>query len=415
MKRFLYISIFPLILVCVMMLASCSSDEPDDIKLTERTVVVFMPWTGNSGNLISFFKTNIADMKAALEQYGNKRTDRIVVYMAESATNSRMFELVLENGKCEEKPIKTYSGIDVTTPVGITSVLGDVADYAPAKKFAMIVGGHGMGWVRTATYARSSAKLHALMRMKGEDYVPLTRFFGGYTDGTMIDISDFAQGIRNAGIKMEYILFDDCYMSNVEVAFDLKDATDYLIACPVEMMNYGMPYRNILKYLMGTLDYSAVCSELISFYNSYTYGGKKYPYATIAVTDCSQLDAIASLMRQINDAADVEADADGVQVFDGYSPSLFYDLGDYVRHICHDETLLAAFRQQMAAAVPYKDNTPYYFTSLVGVNGAVRKITEFSGLTVSDPSLNPYANDKRTTAWWKATHKTEHKNMINRN
>lgn len=412
MKRFLYPFLFSLIL-CVMMLASCSSDEPDDVKSTERTVVVFMPWTGNSRNLISFFRTNIADMKAALEQYDNKRTDRIVVYMAESNANSRMFELAVENGKCVEKPIKTYSGMDVTTPLGITSVLRDVAESAPAKKFAMIVGGHGMGWVRTATYAGSGAKLHFLMRMKDGDYIPLTRFFGGFTDGTMIDISDFAQGIRNAGMKMEYILFDDCYMSNVEAAFDLKDATDYLIACPAEMMNYGMPYRNILKHLMGTPDYAAVCSELISFYNSYTYEGKKYPYATIAVTDCSQLDALASVMRQVNEGANVEADADGMQVFDGYSPSLFYDLGDYVRHICRDEALLAAFLQQLAAAVPYKDNTPYYFTSLVGVNGAARKITEFSGLTVSDPSLNPYANDKHTTAWWKATHKTEYKNMTN--
>lgn len=44
---------------------------------------------------------------------------------------------------------------------------------------------------------------------------------------------------------MEYILFDDCYMSSVEVAYELKEATRFLIASTSEMMAYGMPYATV--------------------------------------------------------------------------------------------------------------------------------------------------------------------------
>lgn len=404
MKHFFLCIALCIAFVSTFLVVSCNEDSPED-SVTNRTLVVFMPWTGNSGNLLSFFKTNIDDMKAALEENKSlSSSNRVVVFLAESQTSSRMFELTVENGKCKEKNFKSYSNLDVTKSAGITAVLHDAAELAPARRYAMIVGGHGMGWVRAATFA-SSAKLHRLMKNLTADGLPLTRFFGGYSVGTMIDIGDFAQGITAAGMKMEYVLFDDCYMSNIEAAYDLKNATDYLIACPAEMMNYGMPYRYILAPLLAASpDYATVCSKLVDFYNSYTYKGKKYPYATIAVTDCSQLDALAAIMLQVNVKADDEADLSSVQVLDGYDPSLFYDLGDYVRHICKDAALLSAFQQQVAATVPYKDNTPYYF---VGSSEEARKITEFSGLTVSDPSRNSYAKDKQTTSWWKATHRGE--------
>ena len=52
-------------------------------------------------------------------------------------------------------------------------------------------------------------------------------------------------------MSMNYILFDDCYMSTVEVAYDLREVTNYLIASTSEMMAYGMPYHKILKYIIG--------------------------------------------------------------------------------------------------------------------------------------------------------------------
>lgn len=73
----------------------------------------------------------------------------------------------------------------------------------------------------------------------------MTRYFGELTREFQTDVSTLARVITGAGIKMEYILFDDCYMSSVEVAYELKEATRFLIASTSEMMAYGMPYATV--------------------------------------------------------------------------------------------------------------------------------------------------------------------------
>lgn len=52
--------------------------------------------------------------------------------------------------------------------------------------------------------------------------------FRGLTREFQTDVGTLARGIVGAGVKMEYILFDDCYMSSVEVAYELKEATRFL-------------------------------------------------------------------------------------------------------------------------------------------------------------------------------------------
>ena len=42
-------------------------------------------------------------------------------------------------------------------------------------------------------------------------------------------ISTLADAISDAGLEMEFILFDDCYMSSVEVAYDLRHVTGHII------------------------------------------------------------------------------------------------------------------------------------------------------------------------------------------
>lgn len=65
---------------------------------------------------------------------------------------------------------------------------------------------------------------------------------------------------------MEYILFDDCYMSSLEVAYELRHVTNYMIACPTEVMVFGMPYSTIGKYLLSENQITKLyVSHFISF------------------------------------------------------------------------------------------------------------------------------------------------------
>lgn len=115
-------------------------------------------------------------------------------------------------------------------------------------------------------------------------------------------------------MKMQFILFDDCYLSTIEVAYDLRTVTDHVIASTSEIMAFGMPYQNIFKYLMQQQpDYKSVCTEFHDFYSKYDM-----PYGAIGVTDCAYIDQMAALMKNINalhtiDDADIDKIQDSTQ------------------------------------------------------------------------------------------------------
>lgn len=187
--------------------------------------------------------------------------------------------------------------------------------FASAKTYSLIVGCHGMGWLPVA---QSKARAATKPRYHWEySHTPLTRFFGGLTAEYQTEVTTLAKSLSNCGLKMEYILFDDCYMSSLEAAYDLRHVTRHLIACPTEIMVYGMPYSHIGEYLLAeNPDYSAICQTFYQFYSSYTY-----PYGTIAVTDCSRLDELALLMKDIHSRYSLDdSQTASIQRMDGYSP-----------------------------------------------------------------------------------------------
>jgi hypothetical protein len=87
---------------------------------------------------------------------------------------------------------------------------------------------------------------------------------------------------------------------------------------------------------------------------------------------------------------------------DGYYPVIFFDLGDYVAKLCTDTDLLHRFKNQLERTVPpgLSMHTGSYYSMTMGAI----EIKAFSGITISDPSINVKAVEKNETAWYKATH-----------
>ncbi len=372
----------------------CSCNQNDDTPVipsqTEQTVIMFFPW---STNLTSYFLQNIKDFESAIEN-NILTNERVLVCFSQSPTKAILFELKFDKGKSVRDTLKSYENPAFTTSEGITSVLNDIKTISPANRYAMIIGCHGMGWLPVAKTKASGMTTKFHWDYKGG---PMTRFFGGLTSEYQINTTTLAEGITDAGIKMDYILFDDCYMSTIEVAYDLKDVTNYLIACPTEIMAYGFPYQTVAPFLLGDVDYPSVCNAFYDFYSSYSS-----PYGTIGVTDCAELDRLAVIMKEINQQFTFKtSQLTDIQRMDGYSPVIFFDLGDYVAHLCEDSSLLELFNQQLNRAVPYKAHTAKYYSAII--HGAVA-IKSYSGTVVSDPSTNSLASPKEETKWYKATH-----------
>ena len=431
---------------------SCSNgDNPDgpDVPVTPvgQTVFMFFPW---SNSLLSDFRRTAEDMQTVVAQRSMK-DERVMVFMATSEREAVLFELKKQNGRCLTDTLRRYSDRPFTSRQWLTSLFSEVMTLAPASRYGMVVGCHGLAWVPIQGQRNALKRLGSQERIDEEDNLykeeridkeglykeeridkegddlmhfevqgPVTtRFIGGTYPETQIETTDLADAMADAGLHTEYILFDACYMSSVEVAYELKDVTHYLIASPTEVISYGFPYITMGKHLLGTPNYKGIADSFISFYSSYNL-----PYGTVAVTDCTQLDALAAIAQQINAAAEEPTNAasakqinaaaegklntatsgknapNGVQIMDGYTPTLFYDLGHLMSLKNAGTVLTAAFADQLDKTVPYKGHTGQYFTAL---KDEPVDIKHYSGLNTSQGSLNRMADRLSETAWHKAT------------
>ena len=398
---------------------SCSNgDSPDgpEMPITPvgQTVFMFFPW---SNSLLSDFRRTVEDMQTVVAQRSMK-DERIMVFMATSEREAVLFELKKQNGRCLTDTLRRYSDRPFTSRQWLTSLFSEVMTLAPASRYGMVVGCHGLAWVPVQGQRNARKKLGSQEKIDEEDNLykeeridkegepndlmhfevqgPVTtRFIGGTYPETQIETTDLADAMADAGFHTEYILFDACYMSSVEVAYELKDVTHYLIASPTEVLSYGFPYITMGKHLLGTPNYKGIVDSFISFYSSYNL-----PYGTVAVTDCTQLDALAAIAQQINAADAEQLVPNGVQTMDGYSPTLFYDLGHLMSLKDAGTVLTAAFAEQLDKTVPYKGHTGQYFTTL---KDAPVDIKHYSGLNTSQGSLNHMADRLSETAWYKAT------------
>lgn len=408
MKNFFFL----LQLTVLLVFTSCHREDPTPDPTpqppteAENTIFVYMPWSGSPGSLYPFFQKNLTDIKQAVESQGGLGDKHLIVFISDSPSKGSLINVKYQQGRCVDDTVAVFNNTLASQQLNsanwITTVLKRVQAYAPARSYSMIVGCHGMGWIPGNSGTRSRYTTSAFRR-RDVERLPLTRWFGGDTYKT--DISTFDKGIEQSGIgKMQYILFDDCYMSTIEVAYELRHSAKHIIACPTEIMAHGMPYDLLWTELSkSSPDYGSICDTFYNFYISYSY-----PYGTIGVIDCSQIDGMVDIMKSINHSGNlVSVSEDDVQIMDGYQPAMFFDMGDYVRKIAKNETaLLARFERQLSLLVPYKRNTPSFFTEVrnPGV-GDVLPINTYSGITISDLSSNTMV--KKVLAYspyYKATH-----------
>ena len=365
MKR-LIIILFTFTAIAI--LSGCTQQK----KEAQNTLFFFYPW---STNLTHYFENNIINFEYALTA-NDLEQNRVVVFISQSKTEACMYEIKMHRGKCQHDTIAKFENYnyEYTTIDGLSKLLNMAKGEMPTPQFATVIGCHGDAWIPARDMKRS---------------------FGGADVESRIDISTLRDALKKSNITAEYILFDDCYMSSVEVTYELRNVCKYLIASPAEIMAAGMPFHKIAQDLLGSPNYEAICTD---FYNYYA-NSPSAPYGTIAVTKCSELEKLAEIVERINATA-TEVTRD-VQYYDGYTPHIFYDLGDYIDAICRDEMLLSEFQAQMTKCVPYKAHTAQVYA----YGSGVINIHTYSGISTSALSKNNKCVSYTKTEWYKSTNK----------
>lgn len=434
MKKLLSIIIA---LVSILGMSSCSEEALDVDTVNKQTILVFMPWTGSSSGsgLYNNFVNNLDSIKQGIVNQKGLTNTRVLVFISKPNNmggydKSYLYELKYNATQktVDMEELTTYEGNSYATAEGITRLISDVKSRAEALNYAMIIGSHGCGWTyvddwknypyyakkhdgmmaddTTESLAKSTAaksNTPTTTPFAGWDTTPTTRFLGSVSlEDYAIDVPTLAQGIEASGTKMQYILFDACYMSNVETAYELRNATNYLVASASEILAIGMPYASIWTSLnSATPNYSSIVSGFNSFYSSFAS-----PYGNLAAIDCRQMENLAKVMKDINQKyPSIDSDKlAGVQKLGGFQPTIFYDLGNYIDSLVPTGYLKEQFTNQLKLTVKASQSTSKVLTALYSESQYI-DINTFSGLTISDPSTHSAViKGREKTGWWKATH-----------
>ena len=401
-----------------MTFTGCSEEAFDTDSVNKQTILVFYPWTGSqsSTGLLGYLQNNIDSICDGIIDRKGLNNSRVLVFLSDKYNHSTLYDLQYNatTKSVDRVPLKEYEGASYASAEGIADIMNEVKTKASALNYALIVGVHGCGWTyasdwsRYPYYARPSVTRPSDNNFSGIQFgpdpnAPLTRFFGSVSLAeNAMDISTLAEGIRESGLKMQYILFDACYMSNIETAYELKDVTNYMIASGSEIMAAGLPYRSMWSYLNSpTPNYSGIVSTSVNFYKN----NSSAPFCNLAAIDCRQVEKLASVMKDINAEYQLSASVslDSIQHLDGFRPNLFYDLETYVDSLRPSGYLLDQFKSQLKLTIKASDHTDEAYTCIYSSDSF--KIKNYCGITISDPSQHSVAiKGREKTGWWKATH-----------
>ncbi len=388
-----------------------------------RTVFIYMA-ADNSLGQYGYDEENIENLiKGATA--ANIGKGRIVVYQDPANGTPRLLGIHAgSNGLGKMEVLRSYPEQNSAEASTLVAAIADMKRYAPASSYGLILWSHGLNWQSSEkkttqstrkwdedagveTTQDSDPKAERLMRIPGL----LTRSFaedqntGTAGEDAYMEISDLATALPTG--MFDYIIFDACYMGSVEVAYSLKDKTNYLVASPAEILANGMPYDRILSHLFAVsprLGAGGVAQEFYDFYAAYDpYGDGdiRYKSATIALYDCTAMERLAEVMSRIIHQEQMQlplSSAYGIQYYDRTnSLHMMYDLRGFVRALlAESDPLREEFERAEAAVVQYKATTGRIFSMLIDP-------AKYSGITTYIPLLSlPQTNvDYQTTDWYK--------------
>ena len=261
---------------------SCEKDNVEPQKT--RTLMVYL---AGDNNLSGAMQKNINDMMATWKKSYNAN---IVIYFDRSSTAPELFTFQFKGNNVEKQVLKTYEEMDSADPEVLKKVLKDMQDLYPSDSYGLILGSHASGWIPPSMSRGNHLYTERV----------LTRSFGDDNKHNM-DTRDMVKAIPFNRENLEFILFDACLMSSIEVLYDLRDKAKYVIASPAELPFAGLPYTRVMPYFWGKgtdleKDLVKVCDEFWDYYNTYNAANR---FGTIALIKMDGMEHLFDLTREV--------------------------------------------------------------------------------------------------------------------
>lgn len=392
MMRFkLFLCLF---VCCSVLLAGCEKNNPDP-KPTEaaRTVLVYLA----ADNSLSHFALNdLKEMKAGMEGVGNANV-HLLVYI-DTGNSPKLVELKYKKGEGVEELVKSYEDRNSVGVEETKEVFGDVFsnEAYKAKSYGLVYWSHGDGWIPNPLLSS---------RWIGQDTGSGTNY---------MNISDLVSILSSAAPHFDFVLFDACFMQSIEVAYALRNYTDYYLGSPTEIPGPGARYDILVPAMFSDSDVAV--SVASAYYEPYAkiYTGNRPTNdnwvggVSVGALKSSELETLAATTKQVlsghlnSETVDAEAlrsvfnydQRDDWQGMVGY-----FDMVQMMRKLVDDEGF-AVWKQAYDAALSYWKTTPKNFSA----SGGMFSMEGSNGVShyIPTPLETAAARAYRSTDWYNA-------------
>ncbi len=402
-------------ILSIALLSSCYKveiiDSPTDLSrdnmgtMEQVTIMYFM---GTS--LSSYYNYyNLPAVRSAVKSGALGSKGRLFIFIPSSSYEASLYEIYkTSSGEYATEALETYSDLlpkQSLEKSRLSEVITTVQDFAPSVTYNIIFSGHGTGWVLQShpnlTTTMSTYVNNSIWDKEGG--VGMTRFIGSSTDGYM-EISELREGLKDTNTKFGYLLFDMCFMSNIETLYELKDVCDNIIASPAEVMAAGFPYSTVIAELFendgASCDLDGACYAFYQYYTTYSY-----PSGTATWCVTSYLEELAQSVKAINTYGVNDVNINNLQCYERLSSHVFCDLKSYITQACMDSDLYDDFEQALDNSFPVDSryHTASFYSNLSGTSGwSTIDNDNYCGVSTSDSSIK-FQDDWAQTSWAVAT------------
>ena len=375
----------------VFLFTSCEK-EPNVVTKQESKRAVFVYMIAD--NDLDFYATaNINEMETFMAQ--NPEAGSVYVYIDRAKNRKTAHPILYQitadtSAKINSKILKVYPENNSANEKVFAEILGQVQTICNINNEflrGLVLWSHGSAWlpksVSLASQRATAVKSFGLDQTMADNEIY----------NAEMDIRKLATILNN--YHFDFILFDACFMASIEVLYELRNATDYIIASPTEVLATGFPYKDILiDMLSATVDYRKIAQKYVAFFQQKKGVLQSASVATIKTAELSQFATLFkyclnTISREITDQKWLQYSQDEV--------NYLFDLGQVVNYLQKEQTN-KQLTEQLERLITNYHHTSYFFGRI--------PLQKSSGISIYIPQSTTLQNDEyefyKTLSWAKA-------------
>jgi hypothetical protein len=271
--------------------------------------------------------------------------------------NNKMPEL-LQITSTDKIILEHYVEMNSASAANFSRIMEKIMHDFPSASYGLICFSHASGWLPAKALNNPSGFGQADTLPAGQ----ATSRSIFEDEGRELSIQDLAEAIplTPLGDTLEFILFETCYMAGVEVAYELRHKTKYILSSAAEMLSEGLAeiYPTHLSDLFAPEPRLETFAQ--AYFDHWNNQSGASRSATISLIDPSGIEDLAETLKTIY-ANQQAVNVSNIQHFNRNAYHLFFDLSDYLEAMATPEQK-TAYENKLSKVVVYQAATPQFAT-----------------------------------------------------